>query len=155
MPKPFLTVPHHKQKANSDCLATCAAMCLAYLEINVSYQKLLRWLDVAPWGTPHRHIQHLEKHLSTVRVRYQQGGLTNVFTSLDNGYPVIIFLWTGELPYWHIETWHALVVIGYDDNHFWVNDPAMDTAPHKVSHGDLDLAWLAHDTYYAVIEQLS
>jgi hypothetical protein len=33
-----------------------------------------------------------------------------------------------------------------------VNDPAFAVAPQIVSHGDLDLAWIAYDTYFALIE---
>jgi hypothetical protein len=29
--------------------------------------------------------------------------------------------------------------------------PAFSVAPQVVSHGDLDLAWIAYDAYYAVI----
>lgn len=34
---------------------------------------------------------------------------------------------------------------------FYLNDPAFPIAPQIVSHGDLDLAWIAYDAYYAVI----
>jgi uncharacterized protein YvpB len=56
------------------------------------------------------------------------------------------------LPYWTVETWHAVVVIGYDNNFFYVNDPAFEFAPQVVTQGDLELAWIAYDAYYAVLE---
>ena len=77
--------------------------------------------------------------------------LPDLFRALDTGTPAIVFIWTGDLPYWTLETWHAVVVVGYDEANFYLNDPAFPTAPQIVSHGDLDLAWIAYDAYYAVI----
>jgi hypothetical protein len=35
---------------------------------------------------------------------------------LQEEHPVIVFVRTGELPYWTYSTDHALVVVGYDEN---------------------------------------
>ncbi|MCB8943909.1 MAG: C39 family peptidase [Ardenticatenaceae bacterium] len=154
MPKQLLPVPHHKQKAESDCLAACTAMMLATLNIQLPYTRLLSILDIKPWGTPHRNIQKLAELAPGVHVIYKQGTITDLFQLLDTGKAVVVFVWTGDLPYWHLETWHAVVIIGYDEHYFYLNDPAFDDAPQAVSHGDLDLAWIAYDTFFAVIEKL-
>lgn len=152
MPRRFLTVPHQPQRLESDCLAACAFMALAAIGVTADYDALLAVLDTRPWGTPHRNIRQLPDQIASIQVTYRQGILTDVFHALDAGQPVILFVWTGDLPYWAIETWHAVVVVGYDEEQFYLNDPAFLTAPQTVSHGDLELAWIAHDTYYALIE---
>lgn len=82
MPKKLLPLPNYRQQGESDCLAACAYMMLAALDIKAPYQELLKVLDVAPWGTP-----------------------------------------------------------------------AFDTAPQRVAQGDFELAWIAYDTYFAVIQR--
>lgn len=128
-------------------------MMLEALEIHVPYSDLLTTLDVAPWGTPHRNIIQIEDLVAGIQVRYGQGELIDLYRALDTGLPPTVFVWTGDLPYWTVATWHAVVVVGYDDQHFYVNDPAFEAAPQVVPFGDLDLAWLAYDSYYAVLDR--
>ena len=154
MPKQLLPIPHYKQQAESDCLAACAAMMLGAINIQVPYERLLSILDIKPWGTPHRNILKLAELVQGVAVIYKQGAIPDLFQALDKNKAVMVFVWTSDLPYWQLETWHAVVVVGYDEQHFYLNDPAFDHAPQTVSHGNLDLAWIAYDTYYAVIEKL-
>lgn len=153
MPKHLLDLPNRKQQKESDCLAACAAMMLYVLEIEVPYSELLSILDVAPWGTPHRNIVRIEELVPGIQVRYGQGELIDLYRAVDSGLPPTVFVWTGDLPYWIIATWHAVVVVGYDKQYFHVNDPAFDVSPQVVLHGDLDLAWLTYDSYYAVVER--
>jgi ABC-type bacteriocin/lantibiotic exporter with double-glycine peptidase domain len=149
----LLNLPNYRQEKESDCLAACAAMMLRALDIEVPYPELLSILDVAPWGTPHHNIVHLEELVPGVQVKYGQGELVDLNRALDSGLPLTVFVWTAELPYWSVTTWHAVVVVGYDERYFYVNDPAFDEAPQVVLRGDLDLAWLAYDSYYAVVER--
>ncbi len=128
-------------------------MMLNALGVDVPYSQLLSLLDVAPWGTPHRNIERLDALVPGIQVQYGQGELIDLYRALDDGFPPTIFVWTAELPYWTIATWHAVVVVGYDDFHFYVNDPVLYAAPQIVLHGDLDLAWLAYDSYYAIVQR--
>lgn len=153
MPKNLLPLPHIEQQSESDCLAACAAMVLAFLDFHVSYSRLLTILDIHPWGTPHRNIRKLTELFPGLRVTYKQGEPLDLFQLVDSGCPVIVFVWTGDLPYWKEETWHAVVIVGYDEGSFYVNDPAYSNAPQPVLHGDLELGWIAYDSYYAVIEK--
>ena len=72
-------------------------------------------------------------------------------THLQNNQPCIVFVDTGQLPYWDESANHALVVVGLDEDYVYVHDPEFPNAPLQVSIGDFDLAWLEHDEMYAVI----
>lgn len=130
-------------------------MMLSVVGRTLPYQRLLSILDVAPWGTPHSNLRLLPSIAQNIRVIHRQGELSDLFDAIDRGYPPAVFVQTADLAYWSpIDVWHAVVIIGYDDTNFFVNDPVFDIAPQSVSHGDLDLAWLANDSYYAVIERV-
>lgn len=58
---------------------------------------------------------------------------------------------TGELPYWEVDTPHAVIVAGIEGEQAYLFDPAIDTAPVTVNVGDLMLAWSYFDYTYAVL----
>ncbi len=60
--------------------------------------------------------------------------------------PCILFLRTGELPYWQLDTPHAVVLAGLEADQAHIFDPAIEEAPVSVSQGDLLLAW-SHSEY--------
>ncbi|MBX3058239.1 MAG: C39 family peptidase [Anaerolineae bacterium] len=151
MPKTLLTVPHQKQQNEGDCLAACAAMVLDYLNRSIDYPQLLQLLKIKPFGAPASHVRFLEQLNLSVTYRVtDMGGIENL---LAQGQPIIVFVRTGELPYWDYSTDHAIVVVGIDDATIYVNDPYFTQAPIAVSRGDFELAWLERDYYYALITQ--
>ncbi len=149
MLKHSLTVSHRKQSQQADCLAACAAMVLGYYDLSQPYQRLLSLLEVKPFGAPAPNIQRLTQ--LGVSVVYEAGSLEELEKQIALNRPCIVFLDTGELPYWPERTSHAVVVIGMDDYDVYVNDPAFKEAPQSISWGDFDLAWLERGYYYAVI----
>ena len=62
-----------------------------------------------------------------IRVPYQQPR-TRVRDALEGDIPPIIFVTTGELPYWDDDTAHAILLVGLDDMTALINDPAFDEA---------------------------
>lgn len=58
---------------------------------------------------------------------------------------------TDELPYWNYATDHAVVVVGFIENHVYVNDPAFAAAPIAVPLAAFELAWMNFDYRYAVL----
>lgn len=126
-------------------------MLLSHLGKQVRYRRLLCLLDVQPWGTPHRMIAHLPDVVSNIMVEYKQGDLHDLFSAIDEGFPIAVFVNTHDLPYWKISVYHAVVLVGYDEHLVYLNDPAFNHAPQEVSHGDFELAWIAHDSFYAVV----
>lgn len=149
MPKVLLTVPHQLQQSDGDCLAACAAMVLTYLGQQIDYPKLLRLLKVKSYGAPAGNIRLLAS--LNLDVTYSQTDLAGLETMLQQGQPVIVFVRTGELPHWTYSTNHALVVVGYDENELYVNDPDRVDAPLAVPRDAFELAWLERDYYYTVI----
>jgi ABC-type bacteriocin/lantibiotic exporter with double-glycine peptidase domain len=130
-------------------MAACAAMVLSFWGREISYNSLLRLLRVQPYGAPAGNIRLLSN--LGVGVTYSATNLVGLQSLLDQGYPVIVFVRTGELPYWSYTTDHAIVVVGHDESHVYVNDPDRSSAPIAVPAGDFELAWLERDYAYALI----
>ena len=124
-------------------------MVLAYWRRDVTYSALLRLLRIQPYGAPAGNIRLLSG--LGVRVTYSKTNLWGLEALLNQGMPVIVFVRTGELPYWTYQTDHAVVVVGFDEDHVYVNDPDRSDAPIRVPAGDFELAWLERDYAYALI----
>jgi ABC-type bacteriocin/lantibiotic exporter with double-glycine peptidase domain len=149
VPKVLLSVPHQLQRSDGDCLAACAAMALAYLGQAPDYAQLLRLLQIKPHGAPAGNVRLLVN--LNLTVVYSQTDMIGLETMLEQEWPVIVFVRTGELPYWTYSTDHALLAVGYDENQVYVNDPAWSEAPIAIPRHDFELAWLERDYYYALI----
>lgn len=149
MPKHLLSLTHQKQQGDGDCLAACASIVLSFLGLSIDYDTLLQRLRVKAHGAPAGNIRLLAAF--NLNVSYSSTDMNGLEALLQQGQPVIVFVRTGELPYWNYSTDHALVVAGFDETHVFVHDPYFEHTPISVSKGDFELAWLEHDYHYAVI----
>lgn len=150
MPKHLLPVPHVQQRESADCLAACATMVLTHVGIEIPYHQLLKVLRIGTYGTPGRNLLHLAD--LGVQVTYGPSSFAELTERLRDGHPSIALVRTSELPYWTYATNHAVVIVGFDDESVYVNDPHFGEAPQQVSIGDFMLAWLEFDYRAAVIE---
>lgn len=144
-------ITHRQQQHPSDCLSTCAAMVLDQLGHKFSYRKLYRLLKIGESGTPFRNLRYLSKW--KVDVQFLRGTIELLKTLCDEGKLPIVFVRTGELPYWNENVSHALVVVGVDDTNVYVHDPVFPDAPKSVFIGDFDLAWLLMDEKFALLSK--
>ncbi|MBE7469330.1 MAG: hypothetical protein HS114_09375 [Anaerolineales bacterium] len=55
------------------------------------------------------------------------------------------------MAYWTYSIDHAVVVVGFDENTIYLNDPAFETSPQAVSVTEFELAWMEFDYRYSVI----
>ena len=151
MPKVLLPVSHLKQQGEGDCLAACAAMVLEHLDRAISYRDLLQLLRIRSFGAPAGNIRLLAQ--LGLDVTYSVTDFNGLTKLLDEGLPVIVFLRTGDLPYWQHAADHAVVITGYDSEtrQVFVNDPYTDEAHIAVAQGDFELAWSERDYHYAII----
>ncbi len=52
-----------------------------------------------------------------------------------------------ELSYWRESTCHAVVVVGFEGDLIYLNDPAFAEAPQVIPVAEFDLAWLELDQF--------
>lgn len=72
---------------------------------------------------------------------------------IEQGFPPIVFVNTKELSYWPETTGHAVIVVGFEGDLIYLDDPAFADAPQAVPVGEFDLAWLELDQFYAIIKK--
>ena len=146
---PLLTISHHQQKRQAECLAACAAMVLSYYDRPPDYTHLIKLLRIGYAGAPFRNLYHLAS--LDLSIKIEQGQIETIREAIAQGTPLIAFVSTKELSYWTETTNHAVVIVGIDDDFIYLNDPNFAEAPQQVSIPEFDLAWLEMDEYYALI----
>jgi hypothetical protein len=126
-------------------------MILQFIGRGVDYFQLLQLLRIKTSGAPAGNIRLLTQ-LGLI-VDYSVSDVEGLFRLLIGGQPVIVFLRTGDLPYWEHQTDHAVVVVGFDDDtrSIYLNDTFFDEAAIAVPREYFELAWLERDYYYATI----
>jgi ABC-type bacteriocin/lantibiotic exporter with double-glycine peptidase domain len=122
------------------------AIICAFYGRSDSQANIARWLGTTEIGTPARNINRLEGH--GFRVVYQEGSLQFLIDALERGTPCVVFLRTGDLPYWTVDTAHAVVLVGLAGEQAYLHDPFFSDAPKVVPLDALMLAWSSFD--YAV-----
>lgn len=151
MPPRVLSVPHKVQEHEAGCLAACAQAVLSYLGVEQTQAGLNRLFGLTSIGTPFRHIQRLAN--LGVSVFLHRGDETALRDAIDQNLPPILFMKTGDLPYWQGNTAHAVVMIGYDEDTVLLADPQFADSPQRVGWGELMLAWGEQDYYFALIRR--
>jgi ABC-type bacteriocin/lantibiotic exporter with double-glycine peptidase domain len=147
---PVLPIKHITQESEVGCLAACSQMILQSLNIKKSQYQLNRLFQTTSFGVPFSRIKRLEQFGVTVSINTFGDEIT-LTRMLDQHIAPIVFLRTLLLPYWQADTQHAVVVIGYDNDSFLINDPAFKQAPQSVTVEALLLAWDSMDYAYTII----
>ncbi len=146
---PLLSVSHHQQRQQADCLAACAATVLDYLQVRVDYGRLTRLLRIQYHGAAFANLRHLAS--LGVHVDIGRGDLAVLRSTIEAGLPVIVALDTAYLTYWAEKTDHAVAVVGVDATSVVLHDPDLPTGPRWVPIVQFESAWLEHDYLFAVV----
>ena len=137
MPTNLLPVPHRKQSHAGACLPASVGMVLEFLGRPMSEADLARRLGTKSFGTPALNLRRLQR--LGLAVIYESVTLATLRAHLEAGNPCLVFVRTGDLPYWDEDTAHVLVAIGIDDEAIYVNDSAFDVAPQTIPQGQSHL----------------
>ena len=146
---PWLSVPHLKQDEPGWCLPACVAMVAAYHQQPLLQADVARWLGTHGGGTPASRVQRLTQR--GFEISYGTGALADLETWLNRQVPPILFIRTGELSYWTIDTPHVVVLAGLSSDQATLFDPGVETAPMTVGSDELRLAWSHFDYTYAAL----
>jgi len=118
-------------------------MVLSHLGDERTEADLAELLGTKDYGTPIRNVERLRKEGYGLQVGLMTR--TELVSCLEEGLPVIVRVWTLMLDYWRVDTSHVVVVVGYDEETVFLNDPAVPTAPQQVVWDAFLAAWAEYD----------
>ena len=151
MQKIFLNVTHLKQSKQYTCVPACVRVVLDYLGFDLDEEQLSEILSTTPRGTTASNIARIQD--IGVDVVLRSASLFDLRNLLKEKVPHIVFLWTGNLEYWNIACWHAVVVVGIEEDVIYINDPFFSDAPKKVVLDSFLEAWSHYDFILAEIRK--
>ncbi|MBV7326925.1 C39 family peptidase [Chloroflexi bacterium TSY] len=142
---------HWQQRHEDDCLVACCKMVLSYLGIEKSESWLWQLLSSGD-VTPFPHVKILADELGlNIEYGYGRDDLTLFAPYLETGLPVIVSVDADRSDEWPYVDNHAVVVVGFDDTHVYVNDPALSDTPLAVDIDLFLLEWSNRGYQYAVL----
>ena len=143
-------IQNWRQRREDDCLMACCKQVLTSLAIERSEAWLWRQLAAGD-VTPFPNIANLADALGLVVEIHTDGTLERFEPYIESGLPVIVAVDADDPQDWPYVRHHAVVVIGFDDQHVFVNDPAQLETGLAVDLNTFMLAWSRRDYDYAVI----
>ena len=155
MSRLLLPVPHRTESLPGACLPACCQMALAFWGILESQTRIAVQIGhIEGAGTPARNVTRLSTFGVEVKW-HEHGTVDDLQQATAAGQVPIVFLRTGELPYWDQDTPHAVVVTGVETGTLYVNDPAFEHAPIPVPVDDFWLAWDEFGCQWAAVRRPS
>ncbi len=126
---------------------------LAYWDVEQSQSAIAKRLEtIEHAGTPASRIRRLAS--ADLEVTYTSGEFSDLQTAINQRIPPIVFVNTGELPYWSEATAHAVVLLGIEQDTVTLNDPAKSQSPIQTTLGDFQLAWDEMFKLYALLRKI-
>ena len=126
-------------------------MVLAYLGILRTYDWLSKVLETTAIGTPFFHVKKLSVALSVVVELGNHALLAQFEPILESGLPVLATVDSDDGQYWPHYPNHVVVIVGFNNDEVYVNNPALGEAPQTIDMNTFLWAWSRRDYEYAVI----
>lgn len=142
-------MPLQVQRSASDCLPTCAERVLRFYGVDVDPAWLYSVLECTAIGAAGFKVRNLARF--RYDVEYGAASDARVLGQAHHqGAPPIRLVLTESLPYWRVQTAHAVVLVDWGDEYATLNDP-MFADRQVVSIKNLLLAWSDFDQLFAII----
>ena len=151
----MISIPHFPQGHMKSCIPASVRMVLHYLGIERSEAEISQVLDTQEEGTSLLNVPMLADAGWGVTATADEISFQVLKENMDQGVPVIVAVETKHLPHWKgmDNCLHALVVVGYDNEFVYVNDPKFVDAPQTVTWQDFSAAWAAVGYFGAILKK--
>ncbi len=156
MPKVLLKKQHFRQEASASCVPAAARIVLNYLGVAVKSEAYLRKIfKTKVTGTNILNLGYLKDEKEwNVDVKAEQGTLLELENYIEQEKSLLIVLVDTEfIEYWEFSTAHALVIVGFDDDHIIVNDPYLEDQELKIAKANFIQAWSSFQNLMIMIKK--
>lgn len=147
------SIKNIQQQYEYDCLVCCCQQILGNLGIDQSEKWLWRQLQASTGEvTSFTNLKKLEASLGLViEMHHGNDNIEQFAPYIESGLPIVIAVDADIPSSWPFCQQHAVVVIGFDSEHVYVNDPAQDETGLAVGIDTFLLAWSRRSYTFAVI----
>ncbi len=114
-------------------------MILGYLGTDIAEDKLRVLLKTKSGGTSPVNVINIAEF--GFKALLYSDFPEELHSSIKDSEPCIVFLWTDELDYWEKDYMHAVVVVAYENEKYYVLDPYFETSPFKIDKKNFINAW--------------
>lgn len=146
-------IPNIQQLGDLECLVACSKQVLLHLGIDRSERWLWNQLQTSTGrSTSFDNLAMLEKSLGLVVEMHRYSEDILLFGPyLELGLPILVAVDADIPESWPYYKEHAVVVVGYDDEYVYVNDPAQEETGLAVDLDTFLLVWGRRDYEFAVL----
>lgn len=141
-----------QQKQHNDCLVACCQQIFEHLGVEKSdvwlWDQLVNSLGTF---TVFTNLPKLERSLGMVVELHTDGTIDDFEPYIESGLPIIVTVSADIARDWPHYRDHAVVVIGFDDEAVYVNDPAQAETGLPIPHLSFLHAWQPRNYQYAVL----
>ena len=122
----LLKKEHQQQFNTSACVPACLSMVFSMYGVSVSQQDLIAQLGTYADGTNLDVLEQISFERFSFRHEVDFGSsIEALFETIKRGVPVICVIVSSYLPHSQEDRLHAVLVVGSDDEHVYLNDPLL------------------------------
>jgi ABC-type bacteriocin/lantibiotic exporter with double-glycine peptidase domain len=151
----MISVVHFTQNHPKSCVPASVRMVLDSLGIIRSEAEICQALDTRQEGTSLLNLALLSDVRWGIVADVDTYSIQELKQNLEQTVPMIVAVETRHLLHWEGKDncFHAMVVVGYDKECVYFNDPMFPDAPKQAAWEDFTVAWDAMGYFGAIIRQ--
>lgn len=142
----YIKKTHYKQETAFSCIPACVRMVLEFHSIVMREAELRAKFKTKSYGTHIVNLLNLNHESYGIQTKIDFWSIAELKEFLQKFQtPCITLIRTEFLKHWESKCSHAVVVVGFDDEHIIVNDPYFDEKEFRIPFDDFTNAWQIND----------
>jgi hypothetical protein len=136
--KVILPVGHHRQVTPWSCGPSALKIVLDFYENKINPGKLISETECTTEGTLHKGLRKILDKLGYKYIEKEKATIDDIEEFIIKGIPVIV-------DYQAYHGGHFSTIIGFDENRFYISDPASDKKYKWIKKQDFEKRWHEED----------
>lgn len=150
MQSDYIRKKHYKQERAYSCVPACVRMVLEYLGEQTTEKFLRRFLKTKYYGTNLLNIRYLSDIGFRTTITYSVEELKRFIK--ERKLPIVRLV-TRDLDFYDFDGYHAVIIVGIDQESVIANDPYFATEVIEIPIRDFTFAWAECDYLTIIIEK--
>ena len=151
MQSDYIRKKHYKQERTYSCVPACVRMVLEYIGEQTTEEFLRRFLKTKYYGTNLLNIRYLSEIGFRATITY--GSIEELKDLIKERKLPIVRLVTRDLDFYDFDGYHAVIIVGINQEFVIANDPYFETEVIEIPIHDFTFAWAECDYLAIIIEK--